>query len=96
MANLNPNALWFTEAGAAAMLPRPFKCVAPVWDGGMLIQDANGQWWLREAGRWLAEDITREIKEAYAWSLFGMTYPDPTGDEPMPEPIRCASGEIEC
>lgn len=34
MANLNPNALWFTEAGAAAMLPRPFKCVAPVWDGG--------------------------------------------------------------
>jgi len=89
-----PKRPWFNEKGAEMMIARPFRCVAPVWEGATLIQDANGDWWLREVGRWEAESITRNIAAAYAWSLFGMAYPDPDGSDGMPEPIRCASGEI--
>jgi len=86
--------LWFTEGGAATQLPRPFKVVAPVWPGAMLIQDATGKWWLRETGRWDADSETREISACYALSLFAIAYPDPDGTDAYPEPIRCESGEI--
>ena len=94
MAIPNTRNLYFYESGASTQLPTPFRVVAPVWENALLIQDRCGDWWLREINRWDAPDITRQVKEAYAWSLYGLAFPHPE-PEPIPNSMT-ASGEIDC
>ncbi len=65
----------------------------PLGDGSTLIRDTRGQWYHRETGRWLAEDICRPVSGFYAHHLMAGVYPVSADPVRLPNSAT-ASGTI--